>query len=130
MATGSNWSEIHPGSDMVRDPAPLWPGVSAHLTVMTDERDTCRRRGPGGECQESDFVFSLDEQQNEILLDDPRVRSEQIAAGHVEIVGDAGQRPDKLVEALQRHGILAQTPPDKRAALDALLDRLFAARSF
>ncbi len=125
IVTGSNWNEIHSGSDMVRHPAPLWPAVSDHLVVMTDERGTCRRYGPDGECDESDFVFTLEEQENPRVLDDRRVESEQIEAGHVEIVGEAGSQPQKLIGALQQHGILARTPPEKRQELAQLLRRLF-----
>ena len=125
IVSGSNWSEIHPGSAMVLHPAPLSAGVEDHLVVMTDERGTCRRYDPEGDCDESDFVFSLEEQDNPLVLDDRRVQSEEIAAGHVEIVGEAGSQPRKLIEALQRHGILAATPPEKRQALAQLLRRLF-----
>lgn len=125
IATGSNWPEIHPGAELVRAPGRLWPTVSDHLNVMTDERDTCRRREPSGRCAESDFVFSLEEQWNERVLDDSRVENEQMAAGHVEIVGDEGQRPEKLVSALQRHRVLEPTPPEKRQALARLLRELY-----
>ncbi len=125
IATGSNWNEIHPAASMVRDPAPLGPAVADHLIVMTDERDSCRRRDPAGACEEADFVFSLEEQDNPLLRTDDRVRSERIEAGHVEIVGDEGTRPEKLIEALQRHDVLPETPPDKRQALARLLRRIF-----
>ncbi len=125
IATGSNWPEIHPRAEIVREPGALWPAVSGHLNVMTDERNTCRRLEPSGRCAESDFVFSLEEQWNERVLEDPRVESERIAAGHVEIVGDEEQRPEKLVAALQRHGVLAPTPPEKRQALARLMHALY-----
>jgi pimeloyl-ACP methyl ester carboxylesterase len=125
IATGSNWSEIHPKSAMVREPAPLLSSVSSHLAVMTDERGVCRRFDGSGECDESDFVFTMEEQDNPLLAIDGRMQSERIAAGHVEIVGESGMRPEKLIDSLQRAGVLAPTPPDKRQALAALLSRLF-----
>ena len=125
IATGSNWSEIHPKADMVREPAVLRPTVSDHLAVMTRERDTCRRYGPSGTCEESDFVFALEEQDNPKLLEDPRVTLDQVAAGHVEIVGESGVRPEKLITMLQRHGVLAPTPVALQESLTRLLTRLF-----
>jgi hypothetical protein len=110
---------------MVREPAPLLPNVSSHLAVMTDERGACRRFDDSGDCDESDFVFAVEEQDNLLLAKDGRMRSEQIAAGHVEIVGEEGVRPEKLIISLQRAGVLAATPSEKRQALAALLNRLF-----
>jgi len=125
LVTGSKWNEIHPRADMVRSPAPLSLVVASHLTVVTDERNTCRRYSPNGECKESDFVFDVEEQDNLELLSDDRVQRESVAAGHVEIVGKPGLRPDKLLEVLQRHGVLAPTPLDKREELSLLLSRLY-----
>lgn len=125
IVTGSDWNEIHPGAPMVLDPAPLRPRVARHLVVMTDERESCREMGPNGACERDDFVFGVDEQDNPRVFADPRVESDLVRAGHVEIVGEAGDRPQKLVEALQRHGILAATPPDKREEFAALVRRLF-----
>ena len=125
IVTGSDWNEIHPRADLVRDPAPLWPAVESHLAVVTDERSACRRYAPAGECEKSDFVFDIEEQSNPRLLEDPRVKTIQIEAGHVEIVGESGIRPGKLVEALQHHEILAPTPPERRQALLQLLRTLF-----
>ena len=49
----------------------------------------------------------------------------EIGAGHVEIVGYKHVTPRKLLEILQRHGMLAPTPPERRAALDRLLAELY-----
>jgi hypothetical protein len=92
---------------------------------MTDERNTCRHTAPSGECEQSDFVFSIEEQDNPRLLHDRRVQRDRIEAGHVEIVGDRGARPHKLIESLQRHGILASTPLELREELSQLLSTLF-----
>jgi hypothetical protein len=125
VVTGSDWNEIHPRAELVRNPLRLWPTVTSHLAVVTDERTSCRHYGPTGECEKSDFVFEVTEQSNPRLLEDPRVKTVQIEAGHVEIVGESGIRPDKLVDTLQRHGILAPTPPERRQALLLLLRTLF-----
>ena len=125
IVTGSDWNEIHPRAELVREPPRLWPTVTSHLAIVTDERTSCRHYGPTGECEKSDFVFEITEQSNPRLLEDPRVRTVQIEAGHVEIVGESGMRPGKLVEALQRHEILAPTPPERKQALLQLLRTLF-----
>ncbi|MGH0034659.1 MAG: esterase/lipase family protein [Myxococcota bacterium] len=125
IASGSNWNEIHPRARMVVEPPALSPVVESHLAVVTDERNTCRRRGPDGACLESDFVFEVAEQENAKLMVDDRVQQVAVAAGHVEIVGTAGVRPEKLLRALQAEGILAPTPLARRAALARLLARLY-----
>jgi hypothetical protein len=123
--TGAKWIEIHPRAALVTAPPALRPAVQDHLTVITDERESCRRAGPDGRCLEDDFVFSLEEQAIERLLFDRRVRTEEVAAGHVEIVGAPGVRPTKLLSILKRHGILEQTPSGRELAFEALLRRLF-----
>jgi hypothetical protein len=125
IASGSNWNEIHPRARMVVEPPALSPVVESHLAVVTDERNTCRRRAADGACLESDFVFEVAEQENAKLMADDRVQHVAVAAGHVEIVGTAGVRPEKLLRALQAEGILAPTPAAKRAALARLLARLY-----
>jgi len=44
--TGDKWNEIFPGADFMVRPGLLAPEVSEHLLVLSDERDTCRRRSP------------------------------------------------------------------------------------
>ncbi len=122
---GPKWTEIHPGDDLWEEPDPLQATVREHLKIVTDEVGTCRRMGDDGECEEDDYVFSVAEQTNPLMLEDERVTTRTVAAGHVEIVGENGIRPRKLIEVLQARGILAETPPEDRAHLDALLRRLF-----
>jgi hypothetical protein len=123
--TGAKWIEIHPRAALVTAPPALHPSVQNHLNVITDERESCRRAGPDGRCLEDDFVFSLEEQAIDRLRFDPRVRTEEVAAGHAEIVGAPGVRPTKLLSILKRHGILKQTPSGRKLAFEALLRRLF-----
>lgn len=125
IVAGSTWREIHARSPLVTEPPRLAPAVESHLAVVTDERDSCRRRRSDGRCAESDYVFAVAEQENPRLLGDERVRQHEVVAGHVEIVGSGGVRPTKLLRALQRHGILAPTPPERREELARLLARLF-----
>jgi hypothetical protein len=123
--TGAKWREIHPRANFVIAPPALRPAVQDHLTVITDERDSCRRTEPDGRCVEDDFVFTLEEQANDRLRFDRRVQTEKVVAGHAEIVGARGVRPDKLLSILRHHGILNETPSGSELALEALLRRLF-----
>jgi len=125
VVAGAKWRDIHARSQLVQSPGRLATQVDAHLEIRTDERDTCRTIGPDGLCSHSDYVFSLGEQHNERVDADPRVTTDLVAAGHVEIVGDKAMPPLKLLVALQRHGVLNPTPAPKQAALQALLTRLF-----
>jgi hypothetical protein len=122
---GSKWTEIHPRSDLWTDPNPLHDSVEEHLAIVTDEENTCRRRDEDGDCEEDDFVFSTDEQVNERLLRGARVSQRTIAAGHVEIVGENGVRPEKLIRVLQEADVLNETSPEQEQALARLLAGLF-----
>lgn len=125
---GSNWREIPPGSSLTRNPGTLLPGVRQVLKVVTDEKGSCRQRGPDGACATTDYVFSVEEQRNPVVDADPRLTVQQVQAGHVEIVGGEGVAPVKLIALLQQHGLLAQTPPEKREEIAALVARLFGDR--
>ncbi len=118
---GSPWTEIHPGSRIWTDPLQLYPQVSEHLVIITNEKGTCRVRAEDGSCQEDDFVFTSSEQLNPKIVEDARVRVVTARAGHAEIVGESDVEPRKLIEILQRSNILRPTPKDKEAALTALL---------
>jgi hypothetical protein len=122
---GAKWTEIHPGDSLWDEPDPLQASVADHLQIVTDEEGTCRERDEDGECDEDDFVFSLSEQTNPLLLEDDRVSSTTVGAGHVEIVGENGIQPRKLIEILQQRQILNPTPPEMTEALQALLQRIF-----
>ena len=109
IAAGSKWTEIFPVSWFMVTPGGLLPSVRSHLKVVTDERDFCLTRAEDGDCVESDDVFSVAEQYNPVVDADPRVSSQEVRAGHVEIVGDEGMPPVKLIQILQQHGVM-QTP--------------------
>ena len=87
ITRGSKWRDIHPDADMIADPGELGDYVRAHLHVVTDERDTCRRTHPDGRCAKSDHVFSMEEQAT-TWVSDPRMRRVRVAAGHGAIVSD------------------------------------------
>jgi pimeloyl-ACP methyl ester carboxylesterase len=113
--SGAKWNEIHPRSRMVTKPRALDPMVREHLTIVTDERDTCRRYSlDGTRCLQDDYVFSLAEQRNRRLERDDRVVESSIAAGHIEVLGVRGE-PQKLLRALQRHGLLRPKLPQDLA---------------
>jgi pimeloyl-ACP methyl ester carboxylesterase len=125
LVTGDNWNEITPYSDFIRRPGPLLPSVQRYLKVVTDERGTCRRRGPDGICRESDYVFTLAEQYQPVVDKYPQLTNVEVDAGHVEIVGYKDVAPRKLLAILQREDLLAPTPPEQRSALERLLTILY-----
>jgi pimeloyl-ACP methyl ester carboxylesterase len=125
LAAGSKWMEIHPSSWFVLQPGTLVDQVSGFLKVVTDERDTCLQRREDGRCAQSDYVFSVGEQNNELVDADPRVTSEVVPEGHSAIVGQHGLPPYRLIEVLQSQGVMARTPADKRAAMQRLLASLY-----
>lgn len=123
LVAGDKWSEIPPGSPFMQQPGTLVPEVQQVIKVTTDERGSCRRYDASGECAQDDFVFSLAEQHNPTVDGDPRLVAAEVRAGHVEIVGTEQVTPTKLVQLLQHHGILAPTPPERRAAVAQALQR-------
>jgi pimeloyl-ACP methyl ester carboxylesterase len=125
LITGDNWSEITPNSDFIQRPGALLPSVQRYLKVVTDERDTCRRRGVDGTCLESDYVFSLPEQYHPVIDKYARLTNVEVDAGHVEIVGYKDVAPRKLLAILQQQEMLARTPPERNAALQRLLALLY-----
>jgi pimeloyl-ACP methyl ester carboxylesterase len=111
--SGPKWNEIHPRSQMVKNPNTLDPMVREHLTIVTDERDTCRRYSlDGSRCLQDDYVFSLAEQRNQRIELDDRVIQSAIAAGHIEVLG-VHSEPKKLLQVLQQNGLLRTTRLDK-----------------
>jgi hypothetical protein len=127
LITGDNWYEITHASDFIRKPGTLVPQVRRHLKVVTDERDTCRRRDAAGRCVEDDYVFSVAEQRYPPVTGAPDTKDVEVAAGHVEIVGETGVVPDKLIAVFQREGIVRLTPVERRTAFGELLARLYGA---
>ena len=123
--SGAKWNEIHARSSLVRNPASLAPAVREHFTIVTDERDTCRRYALDGKrCLEDDYVFSVAEQRNARIERDERVVQSAIIAGHSEIVGAQGDTPRKLLKALQSQGILRDTRPEDAPAVERLTARI------
>jgi hypothetical protein len=120
--TGNKWVEIPPGSAFMTNQAPV---ATRHLQIVSDERGSCRVQRPDGSCATSDFVFGLAEQSSPRLAADPLVTVVTLRAGHAAIVGENGVPPLQLLEALQRHGVLASTPPSRPDTAAALLRRLY-----
>lgn len=125
LISGDNWYEITSASDFIRQPGPLAPQVRGHLSVVTDERERCRRRDGSGRCLVDDYVFSLAEQRYPLVTDLPGTTNVEVRAGHVEIVGEPGVIPHKLIVVLQREGIVGPTPPERQAAFEDLLAQLY-----
>ncbi len=124
LVTGAKWADITYSSRFIREPGGLEAGVGRYLKIDTDERDTCRRR-EDGRCVESDLIFSLDEQYQPLVDGDPRTRTVQVAAGHVEIVGDKRVAPVKLLDVFQQEGVLRPVSAARLPAYRALLARIY-----
>ena len=125
LISGDNWYEITPASDFIQHPGSLIPQVRSHLKVVTDERGTCRRRDDAGQCIEDDYIFSLDEQRYPLVSPASRTIDVEVPAGHVEIVGESGVTPRKLIDVFQREGIVRTTPPERQSAFQQLLAQLY-----
>jgi hypothetical protein len=125
LVTGDNWHEITSASHFIQRPGPLRPAVKRYLKIVTDERDSCRRKAADGACLQSDYIFSLAEQYQPVVDTYPQRVNVEVKAGHVEIVGDKDVAPRKLLGILQQQGMLAMTAPGRRAALERLLAELY-----
>jgi pimeloyl-ACP methyl ester carboxylesterase len=125
LISGNKWHEITDASDFIQKPGSLVPSVERYLLVSTDEEGTCRRRNELGRCVEDDFIFTLDEQKLPPVPSGARATVAEVRAGHVEIVGEAGVRPVKLIQILQQEGYLRPTELARSAQFNALLIRLY-----
>ena len=125
LISGDNWYEITHASDFIQHPGSLISQVRSHLKVVTDEHGTCRRRADSGRCIEGDNIFSLDEQRYPLVTNAARTTEVEVSAGHVEIVGESGDTPRKLINVFQREGIVRATPPERLAAFQELLVQLY-----
>jgi hypothetical protein len=103
---GSTWREINPNSNMINNPGILLEKVYQHLKINTDEVGTCRSYTQEGNCEESDYVFSLDEQYKEVIDNDARVINIDLKAGHAQVVGKPGSPPFDLIHILEESKIL------------------------
>lgn len=122
--TGRTWTEINPRSDFINNPGTVVDNVIDHLKIVTDESETCRRFNEEGECIESDFIFSLEEQYHPLVDTDKRVTNVEIKAGHALVVGQYGQPPLELIDVLQNNNILkpdlVSTPAERNELLISL----------
>lgn len=125
IVSGNNWYEITSHSKFIQQPGPLLSSVHRYIKVVTDERNSCRRRGKDGKCMDDDFIFSLPEQYQFIIDNYSNVTNVEVKAGHVEIVGDEKTAPRKLLSILQSQGLLALTPPERKVAFERLLAELY-----
>lgn len=125
LISGDNWYEITHASEFIQAPGSLLPQVRSHLKVVTDERGTCRRQNEAGQCIEDDYIFSVQEQRFPPVTLAPRTTDIEVAAGHVEIVGESGITPRKLIDVFQREGIVRATPRAQQSAFQELLAQLY-----
>lgn len=124
LISGDKWYEITNASKFIQQPGTLNSVVNSHLLVATDEQNSCRRYNDDGRCIASDFIFTLDEQQLNVSSVD-LMKAIEVKAGHVEIVGENGVIPRKLINILQQEGYIKQTPEDKLQEFNALLSILY-----
>lgn len=110
LISGEKWYEITSASPFVQHPGELLEEVSTHLKIVTNESGSCRNYDKKGVCVEDDFVFSTKEQYLAQIDASPRVENVEVAAGHVEIVGNYNVTPVKLIEVMQAKGIMFSTP--------------------
>jgi hypothetical protein len=124
--TGPKWRDITDSSQFIREPGELVAQVTDFLKIDTDEAGACRRFD-AARCRASDAIFSLDEQHNQAIEHDPRVRQVQVRAGHVEIVGDERVAPVKLIEILQQQGTIPPTAMDRVADFNRRIALIYRA---
>lgn len=125
IASGDKWFEITGASEFIRKPGIFLEQVGGHLKINTNESDSCRRVDQEGECAETDYVFSLNEQRHQPVDSGAIVKNVEVKAGHVEIVGDNRVVPLKLIAILQQHRIMKSTEPEQFAAFGQMLTRLY-----
>jgi hypothetical protein len=125
IITGGKYRDIPPNSDFILQPGQLVPSVKRHIKIVTDEVGTCRVYNERGACREDDFVFSIDEQNQNIVDAHEGLFPLLVKAGHVEIVGDANTVPEKLIGILQQQGVLRATPEEETEELARLLADLY-----
>ncbi|HEX5391806.1 MAG TPA: alpha/beta hydrolase [Rhodocyclaceae bacterium] len=125
VISGDKWYDITSASDFIRQPGELLPQVKDYLKVTTDERNTCRSVDDNGRCLESDYIFSLEEQRHPLIDGKGHTVGVVVPAGHVEIVGENGVMPHKLIQVLQENGVIRPTEPWRQAEFGRLLARLY-----
>lgn len=125
IVSGDNWYEITSHSKFIQQPGPLLSSVHRYIKVVTDERNTCRRKDLNGSCLDDDYIFSLPEQYQSTIDSYSNLTNVEVKAGHVEIVGYRNSAPRKLLSILQSQGLLALTPPQRKAAFERLLAELY-----
>ena len=125
VISGDKWFEITDASEFIQNPGPLAPQLSHHLKIDTNEQGSCRKFGAENECLESDYVFSLNEQQLLPVKQRAEVNRVVVQAGHTEIVGDVETPPHKLITILQQQRIMKETQPENVDALNTLLSRIY-----
>ncbi|WP_299020059.1 alpha/beta hydrolase [uncultured Photobacterium sp.] len=125
LVSGDKWHEITYASDFIRQPGALDSSVGRYLQIVTDERDSCRKFNEQGQCLEDDYVFSLEEQRLSPIASGATAKTVEIHAGHVEIVGEAGVIPVKLIQTLQQEGYIRSTDSRRIEHFNLLLARLY-----
>ena len=125
MVTGLKYKDIPATSEFIQQPGKLDSSVNRHLKIVTDEVDSCRVYDEQDKCIEDDFVFSVTEQSQSTVDQQPGLIPQTVKAGHVEIIGINNVVPLKLIGILQQQGYMRKTPPEATPALTELLSNLY-----
>jgi len=122
--TGDNWYEITSASEFIRQPGPLLPTVQRFLKVVTDERDTCRCGMKAAAVSRATMSSAWANNTSRwwTALRSWSMWRSTPATSRLSVTkhGSAQAAGDPA-----RTGMLAPTPPERRAALERLLVELY-----
>jgi hypothetical protein len=126
---GAKWREITFSSDFITKPGTLVSSVNRYLLIVTDEEGSVKEVDESGNSDGDDFVFSIEEQKLPTVSGGTPATKVVVQAGHVEIVGESGVTPLKLIRVLQDEGFINQTDTARIAQFDDLLAHLYRSNS-
>ncbi|MGV2986074.1 esterase/lipase family protein [Vibrio sp. E150_011] len=123
--TGAKYLDIPPQAEFIETPGELVPQLDRHLIIKTDEVNTCRIQDANGQCIKDDYVFSLTEQSKSRVDRSVQGQAITVHAGHAEIVGNETVTPWKLIEVLQRYGLMATPDPSDVETFTMSVNRIY-----
>ncbi|MGF1748468.1 esterase/lipase family protein [Vibrio cionasavignyae] len=123
--TGAKYLDIPPQADFIETPGELIPQLDRHLIIKTDELNTCRTQDAKGQCIQDDYVFSLVEQTKSMVDSSTQGQPITVHAGHAEIVGSETVTPWKLIEVLQRYGLMAKPAPSEVETFTTSVNQIY-----
>ncbi|MCL9773997.1 esterase/lipase family protein [Vibrio methylphosphonaticus] len=123
--TGAKYLDIPPQADFIETPGELISQLERHLIIKTDELNTCRTQNADGQCIQDDYVFSLVEQTKYKVDSSEQSQPITVHAGHAEIVGNETVTPWKLIEVLQRYGLMAKPTPSEVETFTTSVNQIY-----